>query len=256
MGGSVARADVVTRYPMNETGGVLTDVVGGVNQTPVDAGAFTYGAPSVPAGTYGPIVITPAQAPAFGTAVTGTGSSIFLNTAGNNALTNLTSPLTVMAWVNPASTAALQRIFSGSAGDGNGWGWGVLGTSFQRFTTYGVFDFDQNVGTQVQAGAWQHLAVTFDGGTATFYVNGESVDSKSGGNFRPNANETFALFGLPTSAGGNIELFNGTIDEVRVYNTLLTPPEIIAAATVPEPTAAALIAVAAGVVLTRRRRGQ
>ena len=36
---------------------------------PVNEAAFTYGVPSAPAGTYGAITLSPAQAAAFGTAV-------------------------------------------------------------------------------------------------------------------------------------------------------------------------------------------
>ena len=247
----VAGAQVVVYYPMNETGGTLTDVANGVNMTPVNPAAFTYGAPSVPAGTYGAITLTPQQATAFGTGVTGTGQSLFLNQTPNNALNTLPAPLTSMAWVNP-TTFDLQRIISGSGGDGNGWGNGFVGGGNQRFTTYGVTDYDQNTGTTAQAGTWQHAAVTFDGSTASFYLNGNLVDSKTGGNFVVNPNEVFGLFGLTNNS---TELFNGTIDEVKVFSGVLSQADIVAQATVvPEPGAAALAFLgAAGLGLIPRR---
>lgn len=245
---SVAGAQVVY-YPMNDTSGVLADVVNGVNMTPVNEAAFTYGASSVPAGSYGSINVTPSQAAAFGTAVTGSGQSLFTNNTSNNALNSLAAPITSMAWVNP-STFDLQRIISGSGGDGNGWGHGFVGGGNQRFTTYGVTDYDQNTGTTAQADAWQHVAVTFDGSTATFYLNGDQVDTKTGGNFAVNPNEVFGLFGLTNN---NTELFNGTIDEVKVFSGVLSQGDIIEQAVVPEPGTLGLLG-AFGLALLARRR--
>jgi hypothetical protein len=247
-----AGAALITSYGMNETSGSLVDNTSGVNMTPQNAAAFTYGAATVPAGTYGAITLTPAQASAFGTAITGNGTSVFSNTTSGNALNNLAAPLTVMAWINPANTAALQRVMSGSSGDGNGWGYGVLAGGGQRFTTYGKTDFNQGVGATAQAGAWQHIAATFDGSTANFYLNGNLVDTKTGNNFGANASEVYALFGQANAT----EPFSGTIDEVRVYGTALSQGEIVTAASTaaPEPATLGLLGLAAGTMLARRRR--
>jgi len=250
-----AGAQVVSYFPMNETSGALADRAGGVTMTPVDPAAFTYGAPSMPAGTYGAITLTAAQAAAFGTAVTGNGTSSFRNATSGNPLNSLAAPLTVMAWINPTALAGIQRVISGSGGDGSGWGYGIQATGNQRFTTYSVTDYNQTVGAPVQAGTWQHIAATFTGTSASFYLNGNLVDTRTGNNFGANPNEVYALFG---QTGATPEQFNGSIDEVRVYSGILSQPEIVAAAiapiAVPEPSSLALLGACVVGLIARRRR--
>lgn len=249
-GGSVAGAQAVVHYGLNETGGTLVDDVGGVNMTPQDPAAFTYGVPSVTPGTYGAITVTPGDAAAFGTAVSSNGTSVALNNTANNALNTLAAPMTVMAWVNQSTTAGRQRLLSGSFGDGNGWGYGLDGGT-QIFTTYAVADYGP-IGTgTAQPNTWQHVAVTFTGTQTDFYLNGTFLESRTGGNLNPNTSEAFALFGTSNPA----ELFSGALDEVEVFNRVLSAGEIIAEAVpVPEPATAAVLALGGLALLARRRR--
>jgi len=68
-------------------------------------------------------------------------------------------------------------------------------------------------------GEWVHLVSTYDGQTLAIYTNGVFDGSKS-----LNAVDTLGDIGI----GGNPNFgqFNGTIDEVAVYNKALTPEEI------------------------------
>ena len=248
-GGGVARAQVV-HYGLNETSGTLVDDVGGVNMTPQDPNAFTYGVASVPAGTYGAITVTPANAAAFGTAVASNGTAVASNSTANNALNTLAAPLTVMAWVNQSTTGGRQRILSGSSGDGTGWGYALDGGT-QLFTTYGVTDYGPIGIGATQPNTWQHVAVTFNGNQADFYLNGTFLTSQTGGNFNPNTSEVFGLFG----ATNPNEFFSGALDEVEVFNRVLSANEIVAEAVpVPEPTALAGLLGAAGLLLSRRAK--
>ena len=61
---------------------------------------------------------------------------------------------------------------------------------------------------------WAHVAVTFDGATARFYVNGTQTGS---GAFSFGSNQDASMhIGCCDSSGGNP--FNGAIDEVWLYN--------------------------------------
>ena len=70
--------------------------------------------------------------------------------------------------------------------------------------------------------SWTHLAATYDGTTLRLYVNGTLVASRA---------QTGALAAStnPLQIGGDAiygQYFAGRIDEVRVYNTARTQPQI------------------------------
>jgi len=74
-------------------------------------------------------------------------------------------------------------------------------------------------------GEWQHLAYTYDNSTdtITFYMNGTSVDF---GYYNPGdtSSQGFTVGEIHYSEGLN---FDGLIDEVRVYDRVLTASEIL-----------------------------
>ena len=186
-----------------------------------------------------------------------------MNSTPNNPLNSLTGSRTVTAWINPDSFAGIGRILaSGPLTIGTartGWGFGVLTTGNQRFTTFGRKDFDQTTGAAVQTGVWQHVAATYTETSATsatvqLYLNGELVSTVTGApTDAANPNATFGLFG----AGGGTEPFAGTMDEVWVFNTALSANEIRAVATgAPLPEPSSLVGVAAVGLLALRRRRQ
>ena len=77
-------------------------------------------------------------------------------------------------------------------------------------------------GAQLPTGEWTHVAVTYDGTTARFYVNGEETGS---GDFAFGTDrEAMVVIGADNPGGGNA--FNGALDEVRLYDTVLTPSQI------------------------------
>jgi len=96
-----------------------------------------------------------------------------------------------------------------------------------------------------ETGAWYHVAGAWDGETAFLYVDGQLAASA------PLA-VTAAPDGRPLVIGaddpGILEVFNGKIDEVRIYNRALAPAEIAALAE--QPVAAADLAPPAPLRLT------
>ena len=141
---------------------------------------------------------------------------------GNNwidcgdALT-MTDALTITCWVNPA----------GLSGD-NGWVTRQASYAFKsnsdhlRFTTPGILDHDA-FNAILQVGTWQHVAVTFEPdqvGGAAFFINGVELD-------RMDASSMSAGSG-PFRIANNQwnQYYEGMIDDVRVYDKILTAEEI------------------------------
>jgi hypothetical protein len=89
-----------------------------------------------------------------------------------------------------------------------------------HFQREGANDLQLTTGFQI--GQWTHIAVTFDGTTARGYLNGAAVGETtfSFGLDR----EAPIQFGADTAGGGNS--FNGALDEIRLYDKVLSEAEI------------------------------
>ena len=80
----------------------------------------------------------------------------------------------------------------------------------------------------VQEEVWQHLAVTWDGTDVLYYYNGEPAgESTFSGTAADNDND-LGVGGRPSEPqnGGPVFLFDGGIDEVRIYSSALTAEQV------------------------------
>jgi hypothetical protein len=146
---------------------------------------------------------------------------------------NLSNSFTLEAWVINAgqggtSRSPLGRIVSNGNPGNIGFGWGILAGNGVRFTTYGVKDYDSSQAIVPQDSTWHYVAVVFDStNTANFYVDGNLVDVITGpGPVRSAAQFDLMIGRNPTNPAE--EFFNGSIDEVAVYNYELPDTQIAA----------------------------
>jgi hypothetical protein len=129
------------------------------------------------------------------------------------------------AWVRPTALSGWNTIVM------KGWGTNAMAyalyanDSVPRPAGYvSIASVDRSaIGTSgLPLNTWTHLAFTYGGGMLRLYVNGVQVGTRAiTGNVRMSA-ETLTIGG--NSVWG--EWFNGTIDEVRLYNRELTAAEI------------------------------
>jgi len=87
---------------------------------------------------------------------------------------------------------------------------------------------------------WHHLSVVFSGQTASVYLDG-ALKGTSTVNAVLNNNASISLGRIPGLTGS---FFNGTLDEIRIYNRCLSAPEVFAEylrdASIPDSAAPAI----------------
>jgi fibronectin type 3 domain-containing protein len=95
--------------------------------------------------------------------------------------------------------------------------------------------------TQLASGQWVHLAVTLSANSLKLYVNGALAGTTNNVPVRPiDINPTLNYLGK--SQFGADPLFNGRIDDLRIYNRALTGAEVLDLATPVPETPSALVA--------------
>jgi glucose/arabinose dehydrogenase len=142
---------------------------------------------------------------------------------GDHAELDLTTGMTVEAWVRPTALNGWRTIaFKEQAAH--------MTYALYASTTTGQPTGQAYVGGQrdargpsaIASGTWTHLAVTYDGTTVRLYVNGAEMRAVPGGG-------AMTVSSGPLKLGGNAiwnEWFAGTMDDVRIYNRALTPAQI------------------------------
>ncbi len=136
--------------------------------------------------------------------------------------------MTVAAWVYWNGRSAWQRIFDfGSGTDQYMFLTPYNGGTGMRFAIK-VAGVEQSVdAAALPIGQWVHVAVTLGGDTATIYVNGVAKGSSASITNNPNAiNLTNNYIGK--SQFSTDPLFNGKIDDFRIYNYALSASEVSA----------------------------
>jgi hypothetical protein len=145
------------------------------------------------------------------------GSTAYVDT-GASANLQL-SVFTYAAWVKTSSASDQSIISIGTSG----------GTEFRVNSDLTMYLIKTNLAAiglstgKVTSGTWTHVAVTYDSsGNYSFYVNGAAAGSGT-------SPQTFiwignGLIGRQTSG----EYFNGSIDDLRVYDTAMSASQVAA----------------------------
>ncbi len=150
---------------------------------------------------------------------------------GNSSVFNMTDSITIVAWVKPDSVSTVMQNSLVDRGSSYWFFISTLGKlCFLRYNHddpgwgFSIFATDVTVPT----GTWSHVAVTYDtsaGNEVRLYINGLSkVGSFLNG---PINSSNSALTFADRSRTHN---FDGTIDDVRIYNGALSAAQITALA--------------------------
>jgi hypothetical protein len=135
-----------------------------------------------------------------------------------------TSDFTISLWIRPDTVSANNYIIGQSTDDNTRWYIRVNTlANVQMFRKSGGTTFNLQGGAVV-LNKWNHIVITEDrDGSAIAYLNGVQVQSASGnshdltttGNLRIGSFELFGAY------------FDGTIDDVGIFNTALTSDQVI-----------------------------
>src|SRR3989441_755782 len=194
---------LVAAYAFNEgSGTTVADISGNNNNGTITAATWT-------------------TAGKFGNALAFNGTSALV-TVPNAASLQLTTGMTLEAWVFPTATPTGWRAIVDKTVDG----YYLMASTDQNRPAAGGTWVGGNQNTYgpsvVAVNTWTHLAATFDGATVRLFVNGVQVASQA---------QTTALASTTGTLqiGGDSypnEFFAGRIDEVRIYNRALSAAEI------------------------------
>jgi hypothetical protein len=125
----------------------------------------------------------------------------------------MSKTFTLSAWVNPSNVNAWQDIIYKGNDDY------FLEASSDRGTPAGGGTFGLVRGSsELRLNTWSHIAVTYDGSSLRYYVNGVEAGSVAANTAVTNTNSPLQI-GADNVFG---QYFSGLIDEVRVYNVALT----------------------------------
>ena len=213
---------LMAHWPLNETSGTTaTDVSGKNNTATLKSGA------------------------AFASqAVSLDGVAAYVE-AGDVPNSDVGTALTVAYWVNPASLVPKQghlgKAHPTAANTDNAWGVRTQNTAAGEVYVfvYAAVDGGSNLfltsNLNLQATTWTHLAFVFSGTGATnadrlkVYKNGEAVNGSFEGTIPTSLNQntapvTLGRILIPGEAG--LVNFQGLMDDVRIYNRVLTAEEL------------------------------
>ena len=237
--GALADAASIANSGTLATNGTIAGTAGGT------ATIITGAGPLGPSTNYLSLVPTADNLEGTGAPHIGTGSSIAtLNVGGDQNYT-------FAAWVRYNNQTGDNMVFGGNNGD-------VLHLGSRNTAHWsGHWGDDLNAGAApaTEVGVWHHVAWTNTAvsNEQSIFVDGVLAVSGAGGTTGGFTNNPLENLLVGSSRNGGS--FNGDLDDVRVYDEVLSAAQIADLATVaiPEPTSGILLSLASLALLRRRR---
>lgn len=221
-----ASAELLVYYPFNTNNGTTADNEGTLSDGTIKG-----------AGTYGP-----GKDATFGTAFQGNRAGandafVETNFTGNELGFGSGGVYTAMAWINWAGVSGSSNdhmVFGQLDGDGNNaqLHHGIRsegGDPNSNNIHFGGWGGAQDIGDAgtVPPNTWTHVAWQYDGTEKVVYVNGIESARSAGNNITNPALEVIiGGHGRDTGAGVPAQSFHGSIDEVKIFNEVLTATQI------------------------------
>ena len=136
---------------------------------------------------------------------------------------DIRGPLTLEAWVMPRDKGAWDNIVMKEAPGSHAYVLYATGDALAPVPNGAVGSDEAFAPSGLPTGAWTHVAVTFDGSALRIYVDGTLVTTRTGASPPPVSTNPLRIGG---DAVWSDEFFDGSLDEIRVYDRALTAAEI------------------------------
>ncbi len=165
------------------------------------------------------------------------GSNDYVNAGSGTSLDNIQSQggggMTVAFWVKPTTNATKILIAKGLNANNNG-NWYIQKSASTNparlvFVKEGATDMNVNYNSVLASGSWTHIVLTWDGtmqaSGVNVYKNGSLITkgySTNGATPNSDAANNLTIGGVP---GGTFS--DAVLDEVRIYNRVLTAQEAV-----------------------------
>jgi len=145
-------------------------------------------------------------------------------TTSNSASLNITSDLSISAWVkatNFATTTSQWLVYkdSGSAG----YAFGFASTTNKLVLRIDGANYESSATYSLASSTWHHLGATLSGTSTVFYVDGQVLGSTVNAANAPPADASSTILRIGSN---NTTYFSGTLDEVKIYNYARTAGEM------------------------------
>ena len=165
------------------------------------------------------------------------------------------SPYTAMAWVRFANQTADNMVFGQAQAVADQPVLHLGARAAQYWDGHWADDINSGA-TQTQPNTWHHVAWTNTAtGTQTIYVDGAVVGTGPGDNAAgPTAGGMVPTLNVLIGTAGNAGSFAGSVDEIKIFNQVLTQAQIQQAAVIPEPSSLLLLTASGIAFMLRRRR--
>jgi hypothetical protein len=159
----------------------------------------------------------------YGKALSFDGANDYVLVADANSLD--LSNMTVTAWVNQKTFASWARIISKQSGTNINYL--LLVDASNRLAFYFSVEGAEKrspFSTAISQDTWYHVAGVYDKAKIYLYINGVSQGTPTSQTGTPDTNNNVSTVGCRSDSKANV--WNGIIDEVRIYNRALTAEEI------------------------------